>query len=137
MKQTYARLLMLVAVAVAGIFVVVSPTQLYADNTTSSFNCTVLPQDLCDNAASSGTDNTVGSTGIFKLLNWGIQILTAIIGIAAVGAFVYAGILYSSAGGSSDKVAQSKKIMTDTAIGILVYALIYFATEWLIPGGVF
>lgn len=96
--------------------------------------CAILPQDICDASAVKTTD--VKKTGVFQLLVWVLNIMTAGVGIAAVGALVYAGILYASAGGGSEQIVKSKKIITDTVIGIVVYALMFLVINWLVPGGV-
>lgn len=96
--------------------------------------CTVLPKTFCDQATQP--DSTTGG-GILNLLTWIINIVTSIVGIAAVAAFIWAGVLYSSAGGSSESIVKAKKVMSNTAIGIAAYAVMYFVTMWLVPGGVF
>lgn len=108
----------------------------------SPLTCGFLPQNLC---ASVVTDVTKSSgntavdakkTGIFMFLVMAVRILTGIVGIAAVGALVYAGILYSSAGGTSDRISKAKTIIFDTVIGVIAYALMFIVLNWLIPGGV-
>lgn len=106
------------------------------DPNSGKITCVLLPDDIC-NAAKNGSGTDVKNSGIFKLLLWILNILTAGVGIAAVGALVYAGILYSSAGGTTDKVTKAKTIITDTVIGIVAYAAMFLALQWLIPGGVF
>ena len=66
-----------------------------------------------------------------------LNIMTAGIGILAVGGIVYGGILYASAG---DKAEQTKKaigVITNVVIGIAAYGLMYVLLNFLIPGGVF
>jgi uncharacterized membrane protein YidH (DUF202 family) len=87
---------------------------------------------MCDNAQQKDLEKS----GLFDLLRFAISLLTAGVGIAAVGVFVYAGILYSSAGGDSARVSQAKKLITDATIGLVLYAVVFFALNWLIPGGV-
>ncbi len=99
-------------------------------------NCAILPQGLCTAATKPPEGSKVEGTGIFLLLEFVLQVMTALVGIAAVGTLIYAGVLYSSAGGSNEQVAKSKRLITDTVIGIVVYALMFFALNWLIPGGV-
>jgi hypothetical protein len=100
----------------------------------AALECAILPKSICGAAETKSTD--VKKTGIFELLKWVLNIMTAGVGIAAVGALIYAGILYSSAGGGSDQIAKSKKIITDTVIGIVVFALMFLVINWLVPGGV-
>jgi hypothetical protein len=93
-----------------------------------------LPQSICDTAKKD--DVATKDSGVFKLLIWVINILTAMVGIAAVGGLVYAGILYASARSGAEQVAKSKNIITDVVIGIVAYALMYLVINWLVPGGV-
>ena len=99
-----------------------------------ALDCAFLPQEICD--AAQGSGNTKDS-GIFKLLIEALKILSALVGVVAVAMFVWAGILYSSGDGNSQRVAQAKTVMINTTIGIIAYALMYLALNWLIPGGVF
>lgn len=66
-----------------------------------------------------------------------IQILTGIVGITAIGAFIYAGIVYSAASGNAHMVAKSKEIMMNTVIGLALFAGMAVLLNWLIPGGIF
>lgn len=125
----------------------------------ASIECTILPQAICDSTqrpelstdpeGTAVTPNENGSTdsspvqtdvknsGIVLLLSWIIKILTAGVGILAVAALVYAGILYSSAGGDSSKVQQAKTVITNTVIGLISYGLMAIFLNFLVPGGVF
>ena len=55
---------------------------------------------------------------------------------AAVGALIYAGILYSTASGDANKTAQAKTVITNVVIGILAYAVMGIALNFLVPGGI-
>jgi hypothetical protein len=66
-----------------------------------------------------------------------LQIMTAGVGVAAVGGIVYAAVLYTSAGDAADQVKKAKTIITDVVIGLVAYALMFLLLNWLIPGGVF
>ncbi len=99
-----------------------------------SQNCALLPAEIC--TAADQEKGKVKESALFLVLVWVLNILTAAVGVAAVGALVYAGIIYTSAGGDSSKVQKAKQIITDTVIGIVAYGLMYLALNWLIPGGV-
>ena len=99
-----------------------------------ALDCAVLPQEICNSADVSGD---VSNSGIFKLLIEALKILSALVGVVAVGMFIWAGILYSSGDANSQRVSQAKTVMINTTIGIVAYALMYLALNWLIPGGVF
>lgn len=100
-----------------------------------ALTCNILPQAICDSTKSGGND--AKSSGIFALLKWILNILTAVVGVAAVGTLVYAGIMYSSAGDDNSMVAKAKTIIRDTVIGIVAYGLMVVLLNWIIPGGVF
>lgn len=133
MKQTYRTRLTLSIAALMSVLTMnfMTPTLVGA---ASQPSCAILPANICSASTTKGTD--VKKTGVYLLLVWVLNIMTAGVGIAAVGALVYAGILYASAGGGSDQIVKSKKIITDTVIGIVVYALMFLVINWLVPGGV-
>ena len=133
MKQTYRTRLTLSMAALMSVLTMnfMSPTLVLAANQPS---CAILPTNICGASTTKGTDVT--KTGVYLLLVWVLNIMTAGVGIAAVGALVYAGILYASAGGGSDQIVKAKKIITDTVIGIVAYALMFLVINWLVPGGV-
>lgn len=84
----------------------------------------------------TGADSATGD-GIFNMLTWVLNILTGVVGIAAVGGVIWAGMLYMSAGDKTDQVKKAKTIIVDVVIGVLAYALMYVFLNWIIPGGVF
>lgn len=94
--------------------------------------CSVLPSSICSKAEDGSTNG-----GVFQLLKWVLMILTTLVGIGAVGGLIWAGIMYGTAGGDTNKVKQSKTIITDTIIGIIAYGLMIVVINWLVPGGVF
>lgn len=90
------------------------------------------------NCGQDGSDNTnIKSSGIWGILLIVINILTAGIGIAAVGGIAYGSVLYASAGGSPDQVKKARGIITNVVIGIIAYALMYSLLNFIIPGGIF
>lgn len=84
-----------------------------------------------------GVGSSLENSGIWGILLLVINILTAGIGVAAVGGLVYAGILYTSAGDSPDGVKKAKTIMINITIGLVTYALMYAGLNFIIPGGLF
>ena len=71
------------------------------------------------------------------VLEWAIAVLTAGVGVVAVGAFVYAGIMYASADSKAEQVKKAKDIMVQTIIGLAAFAVLATLLLWLIPGGIF
>lgn len=84
----------------------------------------------------SETKDTTGSP-VVSVLVVVIQVLTGLIGVAAIGALIYAGILYSSASGNAAQVAKAKEIITNTLIGLAIFALTGVGLNYLIPGDLF
>jgi hypothetical protein len=76
-------------------------------------------------------------SGIWGVLMIALQILTAGVGIVAVGGVVYAAILYSSASDRAEQVKHAKDILQNIAIGLALYAGMYLFLNFLIPGGIF
>ena len=68
-----------------------------------------------------------GKEAIFDIVKQAVKILTMGVGVTAVGAVVYGGILFSSSG----------EIWINVVIGLLLYAFFVTLTQFLIPGGVF
>ena len=94
-----------------------------------ALDCAVLPSEICSKAEDS--------EAIFALLNFFLTILVALVGIVAIGMFIWAGVLYASGDANSNRVAQAKTIMTNTTVVIIAFGLMYLALNWLIPGGIF
>lgn len=85
--------------------------------------------------------NTSGSgiegTGLWALLLIGLNVLTGLVGVAAVAGIVYGAIMYTTAGGDQGKVEKAIEIIRNVVIGIVAYALMYVGLNFIIPGGVF
>ena len=66
-----------------------------------------------------------------------INILSAGIGVVAVGGVVYGSILYTTAGGDVAKVKKAKETIMNVAVGLVMYALLWSFLNYIIPGGLF
>lgn len=97
-------------------------------------DCSILPKEICNSSTTTSSDTTKSS--VFQIVIWVVRILIGAVGIAAVGALIYAGIMYSSASGDSGQVTKAKALITNTVIGLVVYAGMFVILNWLIPGGV-
>ncbi len=109
-------------------FVAITPSAYAAD-----LKCSVLPDAICKKADNSGK---VENTGVWALLIFILNILTALVGFVAVGMVAYAGVVYASAGEKADQVKKAKDIITNVLIGVALYGLMFILLNWLIPGGV-
>jgi len=91
----------------------------------------------CDLSGTLPSSGDVQGSGIWGILELTLNILTAGIGIAAVGGIIYGAVLYTSAGGSTEQVKKATTVFTNVAIGVIAYALMYALLNFLIPGGLF
>jgi hypothetical protein len=85
-----------------------------------------------DNGSSNVEDN-----GIWGLLLIALNVMTAGVGVLAVGGIVYGAILYTSAEDKADQVKKATDIITNVIIGLVAFALMWAGLNFLIPGGVF
>ncbi len=126
-KQTI-KLITLGLVASLGLLIITTPKSFAATECagvkTSIVSCQTQP-------GSTGIE----SSGIWGLLLMVINILTAGVGVLAVGGIVYGAILYTSAGGSPEGVKKARGIITNVVIGVLAYALMFALLNFIIPGG--
>ena len=143
MKQLFRTILVtltLPAVAV-GSFLAFSPQVSALAPQVSALDCAILPQSVCGAAetppdTSDPNNVNVKPTGLFLLLRWVLTILTAVVGIAAIGTIIWAGIMYASAADDSGQVAKAKTLIRDVIIGVIAYGLMIVGLNWLVPGGV-
>lgn len=115
--------------------VFLSSAPVAAEQKCGDVDTSIIGGDIC-----AGVDNSsdnVENNAIWKILTWVINIMVAGVGILAVAGIVYGSILYTTAGGSQEQVKKAMGIFTNTAIGIIAFALMYVLLQWLIPGGVF
>ncbi|MDB5166994.1 MAG: hypothetical protein JWN26_139 [Candidatus Saccharibacteria bacterium] len=138
-KQKIKNFILVIAL-ITGIFAVVTPlsvSAVCANGTVKCNNgCAVDTAIIsCDNVdvSKGGTTNN----GVWSLLLTVINILTAGVGIAAVGGIVYGSILYTSAGGNADQTKKAIEFIRNVIIGIVAYALMFAFLNFIIPGGLF
>jgi hypothetical protein len=85
----------------------------------------------------TGTGPTAKDSGVWGVLLLVLNIMTAGIGILAVGGIVYGSVLYASAQEDAGQVKQAKDIIKNVIIGIIAYGGMYLLLNFLIPGGIF
>lgn len=71
---------------------------------------------------------------IEELLLLVVKILVYGLGVAAVIGVVWAGILYQTARDNEGQVAKAKTRLLEVVIGMVVWAVMFTALNWLIPG---
>ncbi len=114
----------------AGTVLFAAPNAAYAANCGGADTAIIS----CD-ADNSGND--VENNGIWALLLIALNIMTAGVGILAVGGIVYGAILYTTAEDKADQVKKATGIIQNVVIGLVMFALMYAALNFLIPGGIF
>lgn len=82
-------------------------------------------------------EDGVENTGLWSILLLVINIMTVGVGVLALAGIVYGGILYTSAGGSSEQIKKAKTVFTNVVIGIIAFGGMYALLNFLVPGGVF
>jgi hypothetical protein len=102
----------------------------------SAAECGGTPTSIISCPEDNSTDK-IENNGVWGLLLIGIRILTAGVGIAAVGGIVYGSILYTSAGDNESQVKQAKEVIRNVVVGIIAYIAMYALLEFIIPGGIF
>ena len=72
--------------------------------------------------------------GIFFILEIVLTVLTFGVGIAGTIGIVIAGIQYSTAKDNEQQIAKAKMRIFQIVIGMVIWAVLYVALRWLIPG---
>lgn len=72
--------------------------------------------------------------GVVCILKIVLNIMTFGIGVLAVIGIVLAGIQYITSQGDSAKMAKAKNRIVQVVIGLIIYALMYAALYFLVPG---
>jgi hypothetical protein len=124
-KQTILALVLLVGAF--GLFI--------ANPSASAATCGGVTTSIINCEQSGGTDTS--DTGVWGILLLAINILTAGVGVAAVGGIVYASVLYATSRGSVDQTKKAIVIIQNVVIGIVAYVLMFAFLNYIIPGGLF
>lgn len=72
--------------------------------------------------------------GIKCILNLVVNVLTYGIGVLGVAGIVFSGIQYTSSQGDPAKMAKAKNRIIQIIIGLVIYAVMYAALAFLVPG---
>lgn len=102
------------------------------DDCCGDVKTSIIKGNLC------GTDEgKAESSTIFALLKGLLQIMTAGVGIAAVGGIAYGALLYTTAENKPEQTKKAIGIITNVVIGLVAYAFMGLLLNFLIPGGIF
>lgn len=94
----------------------------------------IIGGTICD---SGGDNSSAENSTIWNLLMEVLKVMTAGVGIAAVGGIVYGALLYTTAEDKPDQTKKAISIITNVVIGLVAYGLMYVGLNFLIPGGIF
>jgi hypothetical protein len=129
-KQKIVTLLVVVISVFSAAGALMSPTPAHAAcggaKDTAIINCSQ------GSGGASAKDN-----GVWGILIIALNIMTAGVGILAVGGIVYGAILYASAGDNASQTKQAIELIRNVVIGIIAFGLMYMVLNFLIPGGIF
>ena len=75
--------------------------------------------------------------GVYMILNLILDILTYGVGIAAIIGISISGITYLTAKGNEQQTIKAKRRIYEIVIGLVAYAALYAALNFLMPGGSF
>lgn len=121
-------LLMLMPVLMTGLVCVASPVM--AANEDVDTNTTKIETNLFGTVTDDGN-----GCGVYTVLNLILTVLTFGVGIAATVGLVIAAITYLTAADDTGKITKAKTRIFEIVIGFLVYAMMWAALNWLLPGG--
>lgn len=85
----------------------------------------------------TGNGKSARDSGVWGILLIALNIMTAGVGILAVGGIVYGAILYASSEENASQVQKAKDIIKNVVIGLIAYGAMYLLLNYLIPGGIF
>lgn len=78
-----------------------------------------------------------GQAAIIEIVKMIVKIMTAGVGVLAVGAVIFGAILYTTSEGSPDKLSKARTVWINTIIGLLLFAFMVAITNFFVPGGIF
>lgn len=78
-----------------------------------------------------------GGSKINTYLQNGINLLTALAGLAITASVIIGGIQYSTSGGNPTASAAAKKRIGNAFLALLALVFLYTFLQWIVPGGIF
>lgn len=91
----------------------------------------------CDENDTTVIECGSGSNGLWEVLLIAMNILTAGVGVLAVGGIVYGAVLWTSGGDNAQQIKKAQGIIQNVVIGIIAFSLLYSGLQFIVPGGVF
>ena len=105
-------------------------------STVSALTCGGVETAILDCGGSKDAKE-VEDSGIWKILLLVLNIMTGLVGLAAIGGIIYAAILYTTAQNNAGQITKAKETIFNVILGIVLFALMFSFLNFLIPGGIF
>lgn len=83
------------------------------------------------------TPECLANDPIVLWLEWGLGVLSAIVGVGAIIMTIVGGLQYISARDNPQSIQAAKQKIYNVLIGLAAYIFLWAFLQWLIPGGVF
>jgi hypothetical protein len=139
-KQKIATLFLTLALFV-GVITYMAPAVMAADcgakgdqQCCGDTKTAIIGGTICKDVTGGGSAENSGLWAVILLV---LNIMTAGVGVLAVGGIVYGSIMYASAADKADQTKKAMSIITNVVVGLIAYALMYLGLNFLIPGGIF
>jgi len=107
----------------ASLLLVLTPMTMLTGSAYAAGSCTDTPAKQQVYGGISVTGGNCDDSGFMGAIAAGVNILSIIIGVAAIFAIMLAGFKYISSGGDSTKVANAKSTLTYALVGLFIAAL--------------
>ena len=131
MKKILTSLAILVAMFGTTLMTTVEATNMCAVPVFAAEEVEAPKASILTNCASRAKE---GEDGIICLLSLILTIMTYGVGILGVIGIIISGIQYTTSQGDAAKMTKAKNRIVNVIIGLVVYALMWAALRFLVPG---
>jgi hypothetical protein len=115
----------------------IATTSLLAPAPTYAAKCGGANTAIISCTQTNPKGGSLETNGIWGLLLLVLNIMTAGVGVLAIGGIVYGSIRIASAGDNSANVKKGVNMILNVVGGLIAYVAMYALLQYLIPGGVF
>lgn len=133
-SRTFKQRLFRVSVVITLVFAIYSFTSFIFSNYTFA-DGEVTAEQVTETIFFGNMKDDGKGCGVFTILNLILEILSIGIGILGVIGIMVVGIQYMTAADNEQQTAKAKRRITEIIIGLIAYAILYAASQWLLPGG--
>ena len=92
-------------------------------------------ENTCGGASTSVVSCDENEGGIWHIVNLIIDIFSIGVGILAVVGIMVAGVQYLTSRENQEQARKARTRLSQIVIGIVLYAVLFAGTKWLLPGG--